>query len=98
MTPPRTGPGTDAGAPLFVRMVREAQPGAGGRIMAALLLTAGIAYLSVAIQRGMSGPDVTRTAKMRGAHAVKSYAESRVDFWAGVSARAATAYQKAQIG
>lgn len=95
MSHPR--PGAPA-APLFVRIVRDPAPGAGGRLLTALLLTAGIAYLSVAIQRGMSGPDVTRTARMRGAHAVKSYADSRADFWSGVSARAATAYQKARLG
>lgn len=93
-------PGTVPGAPLFVRMVRD--PSAGGidkgRVLAALLLTAGLAYLSVAIQRGMSGPDVTRTAKMRGAHAVKAYADARASWWSDVSARAATAYQKARLG
>lgn len=91
--------GLAPGAPLFVRMVRDDAGGVNkGRIIAALLMTAGLAYLSVAIQRGMSGPDVTRTAKMRAAHGVKAYADARAAWWSDVSARAATAYQKARLG
>jgi hypothetical protein len=90
-------PGTSAAAPLFIREVRDAATSPKGRLLTALLLTAGMAYLSVAIQRGMSGPDVTRSAKMRAAHGVKLYADARASFWSDVSARAATAYQRARL-
>lgn len=90
-------PGTTPSQPLFIREVREAAGNPTGRLILALLFTAGMAYLSVAIQRGASGPDVTRSVRMRGAKAVKLYADGRISWWSDVSARAATAYQRARL-
>jgi hypothetical protein len=66
-----------------------------GRILVMLGVTVGMAWLSVAVQRGMSGPDVGRTMKMRGALLVKDYAYGRADAWGTLGARAATFYQQA---
>ena len=84
--------------PVFIRMVTNEAGGLRmGRLLMALAMTAGLAYLSVAVQRGMSGPDVGRTMQMRGARAVKGFADSRAEFWSGVSARAATVYVRATL-
>lgn len=96
MTQLRAIPGQVPATPLFVRLVRD-DAGARSRVLAALLLTGALAYLSVAIQRGASGPDIPRTVKMRSARAVKGYADARTAFWSDISARAATAYQKARL-
>ena len=90
--------GARPGAPLYVRMVTDDAGGLRpGRIIAAVLLTAGLAWLSVAVQRGLSGPDVARTVRMGTAHRIKLYADARSAFWGDLSARAATAYQKARM-
>lgn len=90
-------PGGRPGAPLYVRMVSDEQGLKPGRILFAIALTAGLAWLSVALQRGLSGPDVARSVRMSGAHRVKAYADARASFWSDVSARAATAYQRARM-
>lgn len=45
----------------------------------------------------MTHPDVVTRARMRAALAVKHAADNRAAFWSEVSARAATAYQKARL-
>lgn len=83
---------------MFIRMVTDDAGGVRvGRLLVAIAMTAGLAYLSVAIQRGMSGPDVGRTMQMKGARAVKGFADGRAEFWSGVSAKAATVYVRAKL-
>jgi hypothetical protein len=83
--------------PMLVRIVTDSNGGLRvGRLLLAVGMTAGLAWLSVAIQRGMSGPDVGRTVKMRGASLVKDYAYARADYWGALGARAATVYQQAR--
>lgn len=92
-----SAPGTK-GNPVLVRLVSDTDGSLKvGRLVMMVAATAAMAWLSVAIQRGMSGPDVGRTIKMKGAMLVKDYAYGRADYWASMGAKAATAYQKASI-
>lgn len=68
-----------------------------GQIALFLLVAVGPPLVSICIQRGVSGPDVGRTLKMRGARAVKGFADGQVEAWSGISAMAATAYQRARL-
>lgn len=86
-------PGGSAERPLFVRWVSgDDGKVKWGRIVLALTLTAVTAYLSVAIQRGMSGPDVVKTIKMRGAALQLQYAKKRISHWEIIAMKAQHRY------
>lgn len=92
-----TMPGT-AGNPMLVRLVTDDKGGLRiGRLLLVVGATAAMAWLSVAIQRNMSGPDVGRTLKMRGASLVKDYAYGRADHWSAIGAKAANVYNQARL-
>ncbi len=62
-----------------------------------LVLTAGPPLVAIWIQRAASGPDVGRTFTMRAALVTKRAADRQVNLWAGVSAKAAQAYNQARL-
>ncbi len=99
MTPqlPAGAPGTKS-SPLYFRMVTDDQGSVKvGRLLVAIGMTIGLAYLSVVIQRSGNSPDLARTTKMRGARMVKVYADARAEYWSSIAARAATAYHRATL-
>jgi hypothetical protein len=59
-------------------------------IIAMLGTPPAVAYL-------VTHPDVVTRARMRAALAVKAIADDQAAFWSDVSARAATAYQRARL-
>lgn len=84
--------------PILVRLVTDENGGLRlGRLLLVVGTTCALAWASVAIQRGMSGPDVGRTLRMRGASLVKDYAYGRAEHWSSIGARAATFYNEARI-